>query len=382
MTDRWHWAATVVPCAYPSEAKGAMEPRDSIGLSAMMNTVVGLELFFATIAAYIAIFFLDVSIREDNVSIGFLYILPVLMGFFVKDQILQATVVGVSIILIIIGCFLPLPVNDNLAVFVANRILSVFTVLITGIMVYFRVRLEKTLGDALANEKNASATQRAFVSMVSHEFRTPLTIIDGEAYRLIKIKDIISKNDIEKRAKSIRYSVIRMINLIEGVLYSSRAQENKIILHLQTFDFSGLVRAACHRQIQVSNRHFIDYDVSGLPISIRADPNLLTYVFDNLLTNAIKYSAEGSTVSVAGHIADGYAVVTIRDRGIGVPAEELPRLFEPYFRASNAASFSGSGVGLYIVQTFIKLHGGRVTVESEVGRGSVFTVHLPVDGPT
>ena len=87
-------------------------------------------------------------------------------------------------------------------------------------------------------------------------------------------------------------------------------------------------------------------------------------------------------MSVAGHIADGYAVVTIRDRGIGVPAEELPRLFEPYFRASNAASFSGSGVGLYIVQTFIKLHGGRVTVESEVGRGSVFTVHLPVDGPT
>ncbi len=348
----------------------------------MVKTVVGLEWFFVIIATDVAIFFLDISIREDNVSIGFLYTLPVLMGFFVKDRILQSTIVGISIMLIIIGCFLPLPAPDSLPVFVANRVLSVFTVLITGIMVYFRVRLEQTLGDALANEKNASATQRAFVSMVSHEFRTPLTIIDGEAYRLIKIKDIIGSDDIEKRASSILYSVTRMINLIEGVLFSSRAQENKIVLQLQQVNLNNLIYSVCDRQMQVSGRHVIECDIDKLPVIIRADSNLLTYVFDNLLINAIKYSSEGTVVTVVGHVEGLYAVVAVRDCGIGIPAEDLPKLFEPYFRASNASGFSGSGVGLYIVQTFIKLHGGRVTVDSVVGQGSVFTVHLPIDGPT
>ena len=348
----------------------------------MMNTVVGLEWFFAIVATQIAIFFFDVSIREDDVSIGFLYTLPTLMGFFVKDRVLQATVVGISMLLIIVGCFIPLPVRDNLAVFVANRVLSVLTVLITGVMVYFRLKLEQTLGEALANEKNASATQRAFVSMVSHEFRTPLTIIDGEAYRLIKIKDSISPENIVKRAKSIRYSVTRMVNLIEGVLYSSRAQENRIILHLQWINLRGLIRSVCHQQARVAARHVIEYDIVGLPATVRADRNLLTYVFDNLLANAVKYSLPGTTISVVGRVIGHFAVVAVTDRGIGIPAEDLGKLFEPYFRASNASGFSGSGVGLYIVQTFVKLHGGRVTAESVVGQGSVFTVHLPIDGPS
>jgi signal transduction histidine kinase len=348
----------------------------------MMNNVVGLGWFFTIVGAQILIFFFDVSIREDDVSIGFLYTLPTLMGFFVKDGVLQRTIVGISIVLIIVGCFIPLPSPDSLPVFVANRVLSVFTVLITGIMVYFRVKLEQTLGEALANEKNASATQRAFVSMVSHEFRTPLTIIDGEAYRLIKIKDSIAPEDIEKRATSIRYSVTRMVNLIEGVLYSSRAQENRIILHLQWINLRSLIRSVCHQQSRVATDHVIEYDVAGLPGSVRGDRSLLTYVFDNLLANAVKYSSRGTTISVVGEVVDGFAVITVRDRGIGIPAGDIGRLFEPYFRARNASGFSGSGVGLYIVQTFIKLHGGRVTVDSVIGQGSAFTVHLPIDGPS
>ncbi|MEI6557231.1 MAG: HAMP domain-containing sensor histidine kinase [Rhodospirillaceae bacterium] len=347
---------------------------------AMINTVVGLEWFFTIVAAEISIFFFDVSTREDDVSIGFLYTLPTLMGFFVKDRALQNTIVATSIVLIIFGCFIPVPVHEDLPVFIANRILSVVTVLITGIMVNFRVKLERTLADALAKEKSASATQRAFVSMVSHEFRTPLTIIDGEAYRMIKTKETIVADDIERRAKSIRSSVTRMVNLIEGVLYSTRAQENSIVLHVERVNLRSLIRSVCHEQARVSPDHFVEYIVAGLPAAVKGDRNLLSYVFDNLVGNAIKYSPAGSVVTVNGEVVDAQAVVIIRDSGIGIPAEDLPRLFEPYFRAGNASGFSGSGVGLYIVQTFVKLHGGRVTVESTVGQGSVFTVYLPVDG--
>ena len=346
----------------------------------MVNTVVGLEWFFTIVAAQISIFFFDVGTREDDVSIGFLYTLPTLMGFFVKDRTLRQTIVGISIILIIVGCFIPLPVHEDLPVFVANRTLSVVTVLITGIMVNFRVRLEQTLGEALAKEKNASATQRAFVSMVSHEFRTPLTIIDAEAYRMIKTKETIGPEDVERRARSIRASVTKMVTLIEGVLYSSRAQENSIVLNIERVSLRSLIRSVCHEQARVSPGHFIEYLVAGLPAEIRADRNLLTYVFDNLVANAIKYSPEGSTVTVSGDIIDDQAVIMVRDHGMGIPADDIPKLFQPYFRAGNASGFPGSGVGLYIVQTFVALHGGRVTVDSVLGQGSVFTVHLPANG--
>ena len=348
----------------------------------MFNTVIGLEWFFTIVGAQISIFFFDVCTREDDVSIGFLYTVPTLMGFFVKDRTLQATIVGISIVLIVVGCFIPLPVRDDLPVFIANRVLSVITVLITGIMVHFRAKLERTLGDALAKEKSASATQRAFVSMVSHEFRTPLTIIDGEAYRLIKIRDTITPEDIDKRARSIRLSVARMVNLIEGVLYSSRAQENKVVVNAERVNLRALVRSVCEEQARVAAGHTIEYALGDLPPVIQADRNLLTYVFDNLISNAVKYSPEGSTVLVGGDTVEGRAVVEVRDRGIGIPAEDLPKLFEPYFRAGNASGIPGSGVGLYIVKTFVGLHGGRVTVESAEGRGSVFQVHLPVEGPT
>ena len=346
----------------------------------MINKVVGLEWFFTIVVAQISIFFFDVGTREDDVSIGFLYTLPTLMSFFVKDRTLQKAIVGISVVLIVVGCFIPMPVQDDLPVFVANRILSVVTVLITGIMVNIRVKLEQTLADALAKERSASATQRAFVSMVSHEFRTPLTIIDGEAYRMIKTKETIAPDDIEQRARSIRGSVTKMVNLIEGVLYSSRAQENSIVLNVERVNLRGLIRSVCHEQAQVAIGHVIDCEVAGLPPTIMADRNLLTYVFDNLVANAVKYSPEGSVVTVRGGVEAGEAVVSVRDTGIGIPAEDLPKLFEPYFRAGNASGFSGSGVGLYIVRTFVTLHEGRVGVDSELGRGSVFRVHLPVGG--
>ena len=346
----------------------------------MINTVVGLEWFFSIVGAQISIFFFDVGTREDDVSIGFLYTLPTLMAFFVKDRMLQRVIVGISVVLIIAGCFIPLPELLDLPVFVANRILSVVTVLITGVMIDFRVKLEQTLADALAKEKGASATQRAFVAMVSHEFRTPLTIIDAEAYRMIKTKETLSPEDVERRAKSIRSSVSKMVSLIEGVLYSSRAQEDAIALNVERVNLRGLIRSVCHERSRVSPGHFIEYKVAGLPSTIRADRNLLTYVFDNLVANAVKYSPEGSTVAVFGEIVGGDAVISVSDHGIGIPADDMPKLFEPYFRASNASEFPGSGVGLYIVQTFVTLHGGRVAVDSTIGRGSVFTVHLPVDG--
>lgn len=346
----------------------------------MLKLIVGKKLFIAIVLAQLLIFSLDLSTREDDISIGFLYTIPTLMGFLIKERKLQNLIVGISILLITLGCFLPSIAEGDLLIFFGNRALSIITVLITGIMVNYRVRLEDTLAAALVKEKKASAMQRAFVSMVSHEFRTPLTIIDGEAYRMGKLKNAISPEDLTTRIKSIRQAVNRMIVLIERILYTSRALDNKIAMHLERVNLWTLLKSIGRQQNEVAPSHQIRVAVHDLPVSIRADKTLLTYIFDNLVGNAIKYSPEGSVVEITGHTSGNLAVIMVRDHGIGIPKGDLANLFEPYYRGGNVAGISGSGVGLFLVETFVRMHGGRISVDSSEGQGSVFTVLLPVAG--
>jgi len=346
----------------------------------MLKLIIGRKLFIAIVLAQMLIFCLDLVTREDDISIGFLYTIPTLMGFLIKERKWQNLIVAISILLITLGCFLPTIAEGDLLIFFGNRALSIITVLITGIMVNYRVRLEDTLGAALAKEKKASAMQRAFVSMVSHEFRTPLTIIDGEAYRMGKLKNAIAPEDLATRIKSIRREVSRMIVLIERILYTSRALDNKISMHLERVNLWTLLKSIARQQGEVAVSHQIKVAVHDLPVSIKADKSLLTYIFDNLIGNAVKYSPDGAVVEITGHTSGNFAVIMIRDHGIGIPPADLANLFEPYYRGGNVAGISGSGVGLFLVETFVRMHGGRITVDSIEGRGSVFTVLLPVAG--
>jgi len=343
----------------------------------MLSRVLGRKWFYIIVAGQISIFAFDVSTAWDDVSIGFLYALPTLMAFFVGMPALRIAVVTLSVVLIGVGCFFPFPEREDLFVFVMNRVLAVLTVLVTGVMVHYRVRLETTLSSALAKEKRVSAMQRSFVSMVSHEFRTPLTIIDGEAYRLAKKKNQIDPADLEKRVRSIRLAVARMVKLIEKILYTSRAFDNKINMKVGRVNLWTLIKSICEEHQQVSPTHKFDINIYDMPVSIKADQDLLSYVFDNLIGNAIKYSPSGSVVEIKGWSEGQKAAISIRDQGMGIPKDDQKFLFEPYFRGSNASGVPGSGVGLFLVSSFVKMHGGRITVKSEVGQGATFTVVLP-----
>lgn len=343
----------------------------------MLSRLLGRKWFYIIVTGQISIFAFDVSTAWDDVSIGFLYAVPTLMAFFVGMTPLRLAVVSLSVVLIGIGCFFPLPENEDLFVFAMNRALAVITVMITGIMVHYRVRLETTLSAALAKERRVSAMQRSFVSMVSHEFRTPLTIIDGEAYRLAKKKDQLNPADLEKRVRSIRLAVARMVKLIEKILYTSRAFENKINMKVGRVNLWTLIKGICDEHQQVSPTHKFDVDIYEMPVAIKGDQDLLSYVFDNLIGNAIKYSPSGSVVEIRGWTEGQRALIAIRDQGMGIPKDDQRFLFEPYFRGSNASGVPGSGVGLFLVASFVKMHGGRISVKSEVGQGATFTVALP-----
>jgi two-component system, OmpR family, sensor kinase len=243
-------------------------------------------------------------------------------------------------------------------------------------------RQASMLREKLAEEQRLMLLQRNFVTMASHEFRTPITIIDAHAQRLIAMKERLEEAELVERVAKIRGAVRRMTHLIKNLLDASRLIDGNLQLYFHPLptDIAALLRDICAVQHEISPQAQIleHYPHAGAVWTV-GDSNLLFQVFGNLLSNAIKYSPDGGCIDVRLAEADGQILVSVRDRGIGIPRGDLQRLFERYFRGSNAAGIVGTGVGLYFARTVVELHGGEIRVESQEGEGSCFTVRLPAD---
>ncbi len=231
---------------------------------------------------------------------------------------------------------------------------------------------------ALAKERELNALQQQFVAMASHEFRTPLTIIDSAAQRLERRAERLQPADIVQRTQKIRTAVKRMVTLIESVLSSASFDAGKFKVEVQPYDLRALVAQVCARQREISPLHNIVADLDALPTLMIGDPNLLEQAFANLLSNAVKYAPDKPDVSVVGRVEAGTVRVAIEDQGVGIPAKEITKLFDRFFRASTSTGIAGTGIGLSLVSQIVELHGGRVDVESVEGEGSTFIVQLPL----
>lgn len=234
------------------------------------------------------------------------------------------------------------------------------------------------LEEAFEREKEYNVIQQKFVSLVSHEFRTPLSIIDGAAQRLIRRKDRLAPEETEARAESIRSTVKRLIGLIDLTLYGSRLDADKIEIKPTPFDLRAMLQEVCDRQAEIAPSFEIDVDIEALPGDIVADPNLLDVVFTNLLSNAVKYSPDNRVIQVQGRTENGCATISVSDNGIGISRDDMPSMFNRFFRAKTTEGYGGTGIGLSISDEFIQMHGGTIEVESEEGKGSTFRVSLPI----
>jgi len=240
------------------------------------------------------------------------------------------------------------------------------------------------LEEKLAQEQRLALLQRNFVSMASHEFRTPLSIIDGHAQRMIRMKDRLRADEISERAGKIRAAVLRMTQLIENLINSSRLIDTAVGLHFhpEEIDVAALLHEVCalHREIAPGSR--IAEELGTAPLHMVGDSKLLFQMFSNLLSNAIKYSSIGELVEISARADNGKIVVACKDRGIGIPARDLGQLFERYYRGSNVSGIVGTGVGLYLVKMVVEVHAGEIAVDSKEGEGSAFTVRLPLKPAT
>ncbi|TAG67827.1 MAG: hybrid sensor histidine kinase/response regulator [Oscillatoriales cyanobacterium] len=212
-----------------------------------------------------------------------------------------------------------------------------------------RKRAEAEILKALAREKELSELRAKFVTMVSHEFRTPLTTIQFSAGLL---QDYSAKWSEE--ANTLPFQPIS--------------------LNLEKF-CRQLVE---EQQLNDSNQHPIAFIHEGGNCDAQMDEKLLRQMLGNVLSNAIKYSPAGSSVSLRLNCQNGKAVFQVQDQGIGIPQTDIERILETFYRATNVGTISGTGLGLAIVKRAVELHGGKLAIESQEGKSTTFTITLPL----
>ena len=251
----------------------------------------------------------------------------------------------------------------------------------TGMFVGWASTLNQRANVANAELLALGRAQAEFVSIVSHEFRTPLTGIQGFS-EMIRDDDI-SIAEAKDLAADINDDALRLGRMISEMLDLDRMRAGGIALHREPLDLNELVRYVATRLTLGAPDHRLRLDLdTALPL-VDGDRDRLTQVVTNLVSNAVKYSPGGSDVTVATSVLDGALHVTVTDRGLGIAAADLERVFQPYVRVGSSASrdIQGTGLGLPIAREIVRLHGGRMWVESVEGEGSRFHFTLSPNAP-
>ena len=233
----------------------------------------------------------------------------------------------------------------------------------------------------ISNFRKAQEMQSVFISTVHHELRTPIAIIKGYASTLRR-DDVEWDNALIRETMAIiEDEADRLTNLIEDLLTASKIQTmRELTLNLADTDLRQLASRAAAR-LEAPQTHSIELSFpEDFPL-IQGDAARLRQVIDNLLTNAIKYSPPGQTITVGGRYSEKSVTVFVRDQGAGIPKQEIDKVFERFYRIDDNLTrrTQGTGLGLYLVKAVVEAHGGEITVKSQVGSGSTFYFTLPRD---
>jgi len=240
-------------------------------------------------------------------------------------------------------------------------------------------RLRRSLLAAIAQVETVNRTQREFLMVVSHEFRTPLTGIVGFS-ELIR-DESLTPAEVHEYAGDINSAAHRLARLIEELLDLQRMESGRVTLTKAPLDLNQVIQATVRELAPQVRTHNIALDLDpGVPV-LRADSDKITQVITNLVKNAVKYAPDAPDIRVTSALDGGNAHVRIIDRGPGIPADALEKVFERYYRVEDATrGVEGTGLGLPIVRAIIELHGGRAWAESAPGAGATFHFTLPIDG--
>lgn len=259
---------------------------------------------------------------------------------------------------------------------VQQEVVSVFCTLLGRIIE--RQQAEESIRRTLAKEQELGEIKSRFIATISHEFRTPLAVIQTSSQLLKHYHDRLNDSQKAVYFDNIERQIQQITMLLDNVLTIGQANEVGLDCDVEPVDIVGFCTRLIHEATFVSNtRHEIVFSHTGHATCL-VDEQLLRQTIMNLLTNAIKYSPQGSRIDVEVSCRDDEIVIHVKDQGIGISKEDQALVFEAFQRAKNVGAISGTGLGLSIVKRTVEAHGGRVELKSEEGVGSTFTVTIPL----
>ena len=255
---------------------------------------------------------------------------------------------------------------------------------IQKVMVANHALMEKTLQlkDSLKQEQEMRKMQNEFVALVSHEFKTPLQIIDGNRELITrKLKNAnFEEESVFGYLEKVKSGIQRMNGLINSTLHLAKMENNdgKIKVEPQEINLFKLIEDIIEKNFNLAQQKNIQvhYKINELPTSYLTDPKLLDHAISNIISNAIKYSRNNSHVKIIGKILDDCIAIRVIDTGIGIPAKDLENIGKKFFRAGNSILVAGTGIGIYLTKHFIDLLAGKIIIESKENFGTVVTVIL------
>jgi signal transduction histidine kinase len=242
-----------------------------------------------------------------------------------------------------------------------------------------RQRLEEELRNALIKEKELSELKSNIISVVSHEYRTPLATILSSSELLQHYSHKWTEEKKQLHFKRIQSSVHHLTQLISDVLLLNKAEAGKLDFNPAALNLVAFCRELVEElQLTLKTQHSISFLCLGSEMEASLDEKLLRQLLTNLLSNAIKYSPEGGNIQFDLIYENESITFRIQDRGIGIPIKDQAQLFDAFYRSSNVGTIAGTGLGLAIVKRCVDFHKGHIALESEVGVGTTFTVTLPL----
>lgn len=315
------------------------------------------------------IFVLDVTAHPQNVSASFAYAIPIFVSIFeIKPR--PFVYASVTTLLSLAASFTL--TEGELASWSAliNRAIGVGTQWLAAALVVLEAGRRAALQFSLER-------QQRFADILAHEVRNALTAVSGHAQRLAKLADKLAPSDVLARADKIRAAASRIEAVIERVQLASSLGNGMVPVAPAAIDLNALLSRLVDALREDYPERTFKLSLDHVAFAVRGDEVLLQQAFDNLLQNSMHYSAPGSPVLVASARTQAGIKVTIADSGEGVPADELPRVREAYYRGSSGKSKSGMGLGLYFVDRIVDAHGGTFLFESKAGSGTTATIELP-----
>jgi PAS domain S-box-containing protein len=242
-----------------------------------------------------------------------------------------------------------------------------------------RKKAEEEVKNALKRERELNELKSKFVSIASHEFRTPLSTVLSSASLVLQYKEKGDLAKIDKHVQRIKSSVSHLTTILNDFLSLGKLEEGRMDVVKEPVNLSELLREILEEmKPQLKEKQTLTLQLTGKEKPVTTDIRVLRNILFNLISNASKYSHAGKPIVIHVTFWENHLDIAVIDQGIGIPHEDLKHLFERFFRASNAGQVQGTGLGLNIVKRYIELLNGEINFTSEEGKGSTFTVILPL----